>query len=60
MTVEKAIEILDIKIKQNVFQVDPDAFIALKLGKEAMKRETQHRQMAKSEHIWLLPGETTD
>lgn len=34
--------------------------IVLSLAIEALKREIQLRQMAKSEHIWLLPGETED
>ena len=33
---------------------------ALRLGNEALKREIQHRQMAKSDYVWLLPGETKD
>jgi len=44
MTREEAIEILEWKVKQNVFQVDPDALTALKLGLEALKRERGDRQ----------------
>ena len=58
MTIDEAIRILEHKISQNVFQVDPDALTALKLGIEALKRIKETRLTG----VWAgrenLAGET--
>ena len=58
MKIERAIEILDRKIKQDVFQVDPDALVALCLGNEALKRLEQERSEGYVDADDFLPGET--
>lgn len=58
MKLEKAIEILERKVKQNVFQVDPDALEALKLGIEALKMIAERRYKPGGMFFHDLPGET--
>ena len=58
MELEKAIEILEHKVNQNVFQVDPDALDALKLGIEALKRVKAYKEAHVGLHYEPMPGET--
>ena len=58
MKLEKAEELNDHKIKQNVFQTDPDALTALKLGKEALTRIIEARACGRLRSQLLLPSET--
>jgi len=60
MKLKKAIEHGERKIKQNVFQVDPEALIALKLLVEAGKETQRARDGNPALDGELLPGETED
>jgi len=57
MKLEKAIEILDLNIRQRNHRMPPDVFDALKLGKEALKRIQQYRQTSSYLSFMNLPGE---
>ena len=58
MQIDKAIEILTLKINQHVFQVDPDALDALRLSTEALKAIKAWREDWDANRFHLLPGET--
>lgn len=60
MNLAKAKEILELNLKEAGKNIPADCKAAIQIGIEAMVREEKHRQMAKSEHIWLLPTETKD
>lgn len=58
MTLDKAIEILSqYQIPMKTAQ-DHDLFVALLLGREALKREQQYRHEGRNNIPWLLYGET--
>lgn len=59
MKLKKAIKHIERKIRQNVFQVDPDAFEALKISLEALKIIQKCRDDDTDINLDnLLPGET--
>jgi len=60
MTLETAIQILQHKVNQNVFQVDPDAFTALKLAIEVLIGVQTIRRGHPYDFSKPLPGETKD
>jgi len=60
MKVSKAIELLKHKVAQNVFQVDPDALTALKLGIEALKAIEEDEYRGTEVPRPPLPGETPE
>ena len=60
MNIPDAIRDLQARVKGEFCIKGEDDCHDMKLGIEALRREIQHRQMAKSEYIWLLPGETKD
>ena len=57
MNLPKAIELGEHKVRQDVFQVDPDALTALKLLIEAGKRLNFARSYGDPHTLQLLPGE---
>lgn len=60
MTIDEAIEIKS-REGEEFLHTDPDKIDeADRLSIEALKREVKHRHLARSEYIWLLPGETKD
>lgn len=60
MTIDEAIKHLERKVKQKVFQVDPEAFTALKLGNEALKYLKVIRSTGVMSLDYILPGETKE
>ncbi|MBA7696704.1 hypothetical protein ES703_105355 [subsurface metagenome] len=60
MNLEKAIEILDLNVRQRSPRMPPDVLDALKLGSEALKRCIT---LAQNNPLWAakpLPGETEE
>ena len=60
MTIDKAIKVLDTFATTRAAPSVETLREAVKLGIEALKREIKHRHVAKSNYIWLLPGETKE
>jgi len=60
MTLEKAIEILELNLKEAGDKIPPDCRKALKLGIEAMKRVNNPLLYNLINPRVLLPGETED
>ncbi|MBA7546617.1 hypothetical protein ES705_39009 [subsurface metagenome] len=60
MTIDKAIEYLDIVLKAHPRLRPGDFGLAVQLGKEALKRVQLHRKDHFSSYPTLLPGETKD
>ena len=60
MKLERAIEIFDDMLTHSHPPKLPDEIAALKLGKEALKREMVWRQNDPGGAVHLLPGETKD
>lgn len=60
MTLDKAIEILDLNIKEAGKKMPPDVNAALGLGIQALKRWEIHRNECPGCFRELLPGETKE
>ena len=60
MNLDKAIEILDLNIRQRAPTMPHDVLDALKLGIEALKRVNFHRTSSLASPHILLPGETEE
>lgn len=58
MTIDKAIEILELRIKSPFTRANPDTKAAIQLGIEALKRLKWYRDVRKHWYIEPLPGET--
>lgn len=58
MTIDKAIEILGLRIKSPFVRANPDTKDAIKLGIEALKRIKECRLADHTIKEDLLPGET--
>lgn len=58
MTIDKAIEILELGVKISRHVMAPDIMSALKLGIEALKRLKLLREGGSGGYDSLLPGET--
>ena len=58
MTIDKAIEILDIRLGQTVFVLTPDRRKALELSREALKGIKSVRQLHPELSPFPLSGET--
>jgi len=57
MKLEKAIEILDLNIREAGKKMPPDVLDALKLGAQALKAIKEYREMPFYGLLKLLPGE---
>lgn len=60
MKIEKAIEILDLRVNQGFKLDNPDLTDATRLGIEALKWIERNRYANHPYHIPMLPGETED
>ncbi len=60
MTIDEAIRHLQRKVRQNVFTTDPEAFEALQLGIEALKRVKMYRKAQVHYCVPELQGETPE
>jgi len=60
MTLDEAIEALELKAEQFIFQLDQDTFAAMKLIIEAAKQLRSIRQAHPEFRSFLLQGESTE